>query len=81
MMEALFTIDFISEEEAEIIASSISREKIPRCEIKISHEGKVVSLRISAENSVALRAACNSYLKWIDMAHKIERFARKNGCR
>jgi KEOPS complex subunit Pcc1 len=55
---------------AHVVASSLLPEtdrKIPRTQVKINEDGKALCLVISAEDTSALRAAINSYLRWISV--------------
>jgi len=74
MFEAKFKIPFNSEEEAKIILKSISPEikkKISNTEVDLKSSGNIVFLVIKSKNTSSLRAACNSYLRWINTAHSI----------
>ncbi len=44
---------------------------IPRTEVRVRREGKEVELTIIAEDTHALRAALNSYLRWIELARNV----------
>lgn len=53
-----------------MVASSLSPEtdrKIPRTIIQVNEDENALSLVISAEDTSALRAAINSYLRWISV--------------
>ena len=76
MKKARFVFDFDNAEEARIIASSLNPEikhKIPKTNVKVSLEGKTFSLEIEAKDISSLRAACNSYLRWINTALNVKR--------
>ena len=76
MFEAKFKIPFNSEEEAKIILQSISPEikkKISNTEVDLQSSGNIVYLVIKSKNTSSLRAACNSYLRWINTAHSINK--------
>jgi tRNA threonylcarbamoyladenosine modification (KEOPS) complex Pcc1 subunit len=76
MKKAFFVFDFDTAEEARIIASSLNPEiknKIPKTNVKVSLEGKTFSLEIEAKDISSLRAACNSYLRWINTALNVKR--------
>lgn len=74
MFEAKFKIPFNSEEEAKIILKSISPEikkKISNTEINLHLTKNIIFLEIRSKNTSSLRAACNSYLRWINTAYSI----------
>ena len=60
-------------EFAEVIAGSLSPElgeKIPRTEISVERRGNEIIVRIEAEDQNALRAALNSYIRWMNVAEE-----------
>ena len=66
-----FSIPFPSKRAAHIIADALAPEasqKIPKSSVDITVENTLLNLRISAEDVSSLRAACNSYLRWIQTA-------------
>jgi len=71
-LEAEFTL---TEEKAKIIADSLeleSREnKNERSKTKVSYEGKKLNLKIESPDLHALRAAVNTYFKWIIMGDEL----------
>ena len=74
MFEAKFKIPFNSEEEAKIILKSIFPEikkKISNTEIDLYSNKNIIFLEIRSKNTSSLRAACNSYLRWINTAYSI----------
>jgi tRNA threonylcarbamoyladenosine modification (KEOPS) complex Pcc1 subunit len=76
MKKASFIFVFDSEKEAKIVAESLNPEikhKIPKTEIEISLSGKTFSLEIEATDVSSLRAACNSYLRWINTALTVKK--------
>jgi tRNA threonylcarbamoyladenosine modification (KEOPS) complex Pcc1 subunit len=44
----------------------VSREAMPRTQVNISETNVGVLLTIEADNTNALRAALNSYLRWLN---------------
>lgn len=59
---------------AEVIERTVrpeSLEKIPRTAIEIARQDDRMSLLIESQDVNALRAAINSYLRWMDMAARI----------
>ena len=76
MKSASFIFNFDSECEAEIVAKSLNPEikhKIPKTDVKVTLNGKSFSLNIEAEDISSLRAACNSYLRWINTALTVKK--------
>ena len=76
MKNAKFIFNFDSREEAKIIAESIDPEikhKIPKTNIEVSLSNKTFTLKIEAKDISSLRAACNSYLRWINTALKVKK--------
>jgi len=53
-----------------IIYSAIKEEKVPRAKVRI-WKNEALHIEIEASNATNLRAACNSFLKWIDLIYKI----------
>ncbi len=76
MKSASFVFNFSSEEEAKIIAESLGPEikyKIPKTSVEASLSSKTFSLKIKAKDISSLRAACNSYLRWINTALNVRK--------
>jgi tRNA threonylcarbamoyladenosine modification (KEOPS) complex Pcc1 subunit len=76
MKSANFIFKFDSEDEARIIAQTIDPEikhKIPKTNVKIFLVNSKFSLEIIAQDLSSLRAACNSYLRWINTALDIKK--------
>jgi tRNA threonylcarbamoyladenosine modification (KEOPS) complex Pcc1 subunit len=76
MKKASFIFVFDSEKEAKIVAESLNPEikhKIPKTEIEVTLSGKTFSLKIEATDVSSLRAACNSYLRWINTAINVRK--------
>jgi len=76
MKSAKFIFNFDSNKEAKIIAESLTPEikhKIPKTNIEISISGNKISLQINAKDLSSLRAACNSYLRWINTALNVKK--------
>ena len=62
-------IDIEDPLKKKIIYTSILPEtKIPRATIHLSLLPQKLEIKISTDDSVSLRAACNSLLRWIDVA-------------
>jgi len=75
-MIASFILNFDSDEEANIVAKSIQPEidhKIPKTNIDIKSDNAKFCLTIESKDISSLRAACNSYLRWINTAMKVRK--------
>ena len=69
--KASFNFIFDSSNQAEIIAKSLNpelKQKIPHTNVKISTDDNNLFLDIESIDTSSLRAACNSYLRWINTA-------------
>ena len=76
MKTARFVFNFDSSEEARIIADSLKPEiknKIPKTNVKIGLSGKTFSIDLEAKDVSSLRAASNSYLRWINTALNVKK--------
>ena len=76
MKSASFVFVFDSEDDAKIIAESLSPEikhKIPKTNVEVSISKETFSLKIEARDVSSLRAACNSYLRWINTALNVKK--------
>ena len=76
MIQAKFKINMKTEKEANIILASITPEikkKISKTKVKIYSSQKTIYLDINSDSTSSLRAACNSYLRWIDTAYRINK--------
>ena len=75
MIEAKIVINMNSALDARIIGESISPEikkKIPNSKINITFYDEKIFLDIVSKNLSSLRAACNSYFRWINTANKVK---------
>ncbi len=73
--KACFSFHFPSQKKASIVMASLSPEithKIPKSNVSVSQNGTVLDLSIEADDLSSLRAACNSYLRWIQTAQAVE---------
>jgi len=73
---AKFTFYFDSKEEVSIIVKSLIpeiKQKIPNTNVEITHSDKTLYLKIETNDISSLRAACNSYLRWIDTALSVKK--------
>jgi len=76
MKSAKFKIECDTNQDAKIIAESINPEikhKIPKTEISFSIKNKTLYLKIKSKDISSLRAACNSYLRWINTALNVKK--------
>jgi tRNA threonylcarbamoyladenosine modification (KEOPS) complex Pcc1 subunit len=76
MRSASFIFNFDSEKEAEIIAETLKPEikhKIPKTEVEVSLSGSKFYMKINAKDISSLRAAINSYLRWINTAISVKK--------
>jgi tRNA threonylcarbamoyladenosine modification (KEOPS) complex Pcc1 subunit len=71
MKQITITIDFDTNNQASIIASALRPEivtTIPHTKATITTKDSILILNIEAKQTSTLRAACNSYLRWIQTA-------------
>ena len=74
MIKARFSLHCASSKEAHILLQSLSPELtqgIPKTDIVVKQDDKTLVLKISAKDVSSLRAACNSYLRWIHTALEV----------
>ena len=67
---------FDTKDEARVVAKSLDpeiRHKIPKTNVEVTLSGKTFSIRIEAKDVSSLRAACNSYLRWISTALDVKK--------
>ena len=76
MKEARFSFVFDTIEDVSIIQKSLSPEikhKVPKTDIKIRTSDKTIFLEIRSKDTSSLRAAINSYLRWINTAINVKK--------
>lgn len=76
MKKACFVFSFDSSTEAKIIAESLDPEiknKIPKTKVDVRLLDKQFFLNIEAKDTSSLRAASNSYLRWINTALNVKK--------
>ena len=76
MKKVCFVFDFDTAKEASIVANSINPEiknEIPKTKIETKLSGKTFSITIEAKDLSSLRAAINSYLRWINTALTVKK--------
>lgn len=72
---ARFLFHFPSSQDACVVAQSLSPEiqhKIPKATVTFSVDKKILKVTIESEDVSSLRAACNSYLRWIQTALSVK---------
>jgi tRNA threonylcarbamoyladenosine modification (KEOPS) complex Pcc1 subunit len=76
MIKIRFVFDFDSIKEAKVVNESLYPEiknKISNIKADVFLSKKTFYLDIKAKNINSLRAACNSYLRWINTAINVTR--------
>jgi len=76
MKKACFVFSFDTAKEASIIAEALDPEiknKIPKTKVNVRLLDKQFFLNIEAKDTSSLRAASNSYLRWINTALNIKK--------
>lgn len=74
MLSAALTV----EGDADVILSTLSPEigrELPRTDTNIILENDTVTIRVSAKDVSAMRAALNSYLGWIRITEDIKKMS------
>ncbi len=73
---ANFSFYFDSEDDVKVIVNSLIPEiknKIPKTNVEVTYSGKTLFLKIETNDISSLRAACNSYLRWINTAFDVKK--------
>ena len=76
MFISRFIFNFDTIDDAKIIFKSLDPEinnKIPKTDIKASFSNKTINLVIEAKDINSLRAAINSFLRWIITALNVKK--------
>jgi len=76
MRSASFIFNFKSVSEANIVLKSIDpeiRNKIPKIKVQVKLDKNKFFINISAYDTSSLRAAINSYLRWINTALEVNK--------
>jgi len=76
MRYAKFVFIFDSDEEAKVVSESLMpevKQKIPKTNIDLSISKNKFFIEIQAKDISSLRAACNSYLRWINTALNVKK--------
>jgi len=73
------TVSYPDETSAEVVLGAVLPEEasVPsrRTRVRMRRKGREIDLRIEAKDSTSMRAAINSYLRWMILAEKIARIA------
>ncbi len=62
--------------EVSVVRQALSPEAgrdVPKARVSLSGRGRKLTITIDAEDTGALRAAVNSYLRWSDVAARVRR--------
>ncbi|MGQ0797542.1 MAG: KEOPS complex subunit Pcc1 [Methanobacteriota archaeon] len=65
--------------EADVVRRALAPESgrdVPKARVGLRGGGRRLTLTIDADDTSALRAAVNSYLRWADVAARVVREAR-----
>ena len=80
--ECLIKLDFDSDFVAELMFKALSPETLivlfERVKVFLSLEGHSLLIELSASDTIALRAAINSWLRWISTLEKVYNLFVKN---
>ncbi len=60
--------------EAAVVRKALAPEAgrdVPKAKVTVAGSGRTVTITIEAEDTGALRAAVNSYLRWSDVAARV----------
>jgi len=70
MQKAVFSFELGEHRNIAVMAAlkPESSRELPRAQAKVWTEGKTLHLEIQAEDAISLRAAVNSYLRWVKVA-------------
>lgn len=71
---AQFVLQCSTPKEASILFSTLSpelKQGVPKTKIHLEQQGNQLILSIDAKETTSLRAACNSYLRWVHTAAQV----------
>lgn len=74
MRSAVIEIEFEEKDYLDIIFRSVKPEvekEIPKTKVSIEKIDNKMILRIESKETSSLRAACNSFLRWIETARSV----------
>jgi len=73
--QAVIRLDFSSEKQLKVVLEALKPEtRTPstlRSKVQITSEGNSLTLSFEATDTSALRAAINSYLRWVHLAKTV----------
>ena len=75
MRSAIIEIEFEERKDLDIIFRSVKPEvekEIPKTKVSIEKIDNKMILRIESKDTSSLRAACNSFLRWIETARYVK---------
>ncbi|RLF41712.1 MAG: hypothetical protein DRN18_03420 [Thermoplasmata archaeon] len=75
MRSAVIEIEFEERKDLDIIFRSVKPEvekEIPKTKVSIEKIDNKMILRIESKDTSSLRAACNSFLRWIETARSVK---------
>jgi KEOPS complex subunit Pcc1 len=76
--KAILRLNFSSEKHLEIVSNALKPEvdkpATMRSKAVLNKEGASLVLKVEAKDTVALRAALNSYLRWINSTANVLEF-------
>ena len=76
MKKVFFILDFENFNDAKVVYNSLNPEikhKLPKTSITVEQEDTILKINIEATDISSLRAACNSYLRWINTALNVKK--------
>jgi len=77
MLSAALTVNADADTVMSVLSPEIGRG-LPRTETDISVDGDTVTIRVTAKDCSAMRAALNSYLGWIRITENIKEMSDRN---
>ena len=75
MSQARFVFHFESVDDACVITQALApemKQQIPKTKVRLHQVKKEMQLTILSSDTSSLRAACNSYLRWITTALQVK---------
>ena len=76
MKRVCFFLDFENLDDTRVVYNSLNpeiKQKISKTKINIKLEKNILKIDIEADDLSSLRAACNSYLRWINTAISVKK--------
>jgi tRNA threonylcarbamoyladenosine modification (KEOPS) complex Pcc1 subunit len=79
--KANLKLAFKNNDEAEVVRKALKPEEIlpasERCKVRVARRKNVLCLEIDAKDTAGLRAAVNSFLRWIMVARDMIEIGRE----